>query len=81
VIVLVPIPLGAPAVLVLVPPFVTLTPAALPGLVQFAAFVVGLGAVASMFLDGFVKLMLGMSHPPLAPVVIFSVNSRDCGEH
>ena len=61
VIVLVPIALGAPAVLMLVPPAMTLAPATLPSRVQFAAFVVGLGAVAAMFPDGFVKLMIGVS--------------------
>jgi len=80
VIVLIPITLGAPAMLVLVPPLMSFAPATLPGLVQFAAFVICLGAVAAMFPDGFVKLMIGMSHPPLAPVVIFSVKSWDRGE-
>jgi hypothetical protein len=64
----------------LVPPLMSLAPATLPGLVQFAAFVICLGAVAAMFPDGFVKLMIGMSHPPLTPVVIFSVDSRDPSE-
>jgi len=80
VVVLVPITLGAPAVLVLVPPPMPLAPATLSSGVQFTAFVVRLGAVASMLLDGLVKLMLGMSHPPLTPVVIFSVNPWDYGE-
>jgi hypothetical protein len=81
VVVLVPVALGAPAVLVLVPPPMTLTPATLPGRVQFAAFVVGLGAVAAMFPNGFVKLMIGMSDAALAPVIILGVNSRDGSEN
>jgi len=80
VVVLVPITLGAPAVLVLVPPPMPLAPATLSSGVQFTAFVVRLGAVASMLLDGFVKIMLGSGDPALAVVVVFSVNPWDCGE-
>ena len=77
---LVPIALGAPAMLVFVPPLMTLAPATLPSCVQLAAFVVCLGAVASMFLDSLVEVMLGASYPALAAVVGFGVKRGDCCE-
>jgi hypothetical protein len=80
VVVLVPIALRVPAVFVFIPPPVTFTPATLSRLVQFAALVVCLSAVASMFLDGFVEFMIGMSDPALAAVVVFGVKPRYCGE-
>ena len=79
-IVLVPIALGAPAVLVFVPPLMALTPATLPRRVQFTAFMVSLGAVPSMFLNCFVKIMLSASDPALAAVVGFGVKRGDCCE-
>jgi len=63
-----------------VPPPVTFAPATLARGVQFTAFVIGLGAVASMSLDGAMEIMLGMSDPALASVVVFGVKTRDCGE-
>jgi hypothetical protein len=80
VVVLVPIAVRVPAVFVFIPPPVALTPAPLPSLVQFTALVVCLSAVASMFLDGLVEFMIGMSDPALTPVVVFGVKSRHCGE-
>jgi len=80
VVVLVPIALRVPAVFVFIPPPVTFTPATLSRLVQFTALVVCLSAVASMFLDGFVEFMIGMSDPALAAVVVFGVKPRYCGE-
>jgi len=80
VVVLVPVALGAPAVFMFVPPPVTFAPATLARGAQFTALVIGLGAVASMSLDGLVELMLGMSDPALATVVIFGVKTWDCGE-
>jgi hypothetical protein len=80
VIVLVPVALGVPAVFMFVPPPVTFAPATLARGVQFTALVIGLGAVTSMSLDGLVKIMLGMSDPALAAVVVFGMKTWDCGE-
>src|SRR5258706_9454640 len=79
-VVLVPVVLGAPAVLVLVPPAMLLAPAALAGFVQFPTLVIGLPAVASVFLDGFVEFMLGVSHSTLTAVDVFGVQPRYSGE-
>jgi hypothetical protein len=80
VIVLVPIVLGAPAVLVLIPPAVLLTPAAFARFMQFTALVVGLTAIAAVVFDGFVQFVLSMSDTPLAAVDIVGVSSRHCAE-
>jgi hypothetical protein len=81
VIVLVPIALGPPAMFMFIPPPVTFAPATLARLVQFTAFVICLGAVASMALDSAVEIMLGMSDPALAAVVaVFGVKPWDCRE-
>jgi hypothetical protein len=79
-IVLVPITFRAPAVLVLVPPAMLLTPATLPHVVQFTALVIGLPAVPSVSLDGLVEFMLGVSNSPLAAVNVFCVNAWCRGE-
>jgi len=80
VIVLVPIALGAPAVFVFVPPPMTFAPATLASRVQFTTLVICLGTMASMSLDSLVEIMLGMSDPALATVVVFGVKSWDCCE-
>jgi hypothetical protein len=86
VVVLVPIAVGAPAVLVLVPPAMLLTPATLSRCVQFATLVFCLPAVPSMSLDGLVEFMLGVSYSPLAAVNVFCVNAwrsskqQGCGQ-
>jgi hypothetical protein len=79
-IVLVPITFRAPAVLVLVPPAMLLTPATLPRVVQLTALVIGLPAVPSVSLDGLVEFMLGVSNSPLAAVNVFCVNAWCRGE-
>jgi hypothetical protein len=73
---LVPISFGPPAVFVLIPPAVLLAPTAFSRRVQFATFVIGLAAVASMVLDGLMEIMLSMSHPALAAVDILRVKPR-----
>jgi hypothetical protein len=80
VVVFVPVVLGAPAVLVLIPPAMLLAPAALAGFVQFPTLVVGLPAVASVFLDSFVEFMLGVSHSTLTAVDVFRMHSRYSGK-
>ena len=80
VVVFVPIVFGAPAMLVFIPPPVLLAPATFAGFVQLAALMISLSAVASVLLDGLVKLMLGMLDAPLASVGIFGMSTRHCGE-
>ena len=79
-IVVVPVALGVPAVFVLVPPAMILIPAALAGFVKFVALVVGLGAVASMSLDGFVELVVGVRDSALAVVVGLGMQAWGRGE-
>jgi hypothetical protein len=80
VVVFVPVALGVPSVFVFVPPLVTFTPATLPGRVQFTALVGCLTAVVSMFLDGLVEFMIGMSDPALTAVIVLGVKLWECGE-
>jgi hypothetical protein len=80
VVVFVPIAVGAPAVLVFIPPAMLLTPATLSGFMQFPTLVICLFAVASMFLDGLVEFMLGVSDATLAAVDVLSMKARHCGE-
>jgi hypothetical protein len=55
---------------VLIPPAMALAPAPFPRRVQFATLVLGLPAVASVAVNGFVQLMLGMLDAPLASIII-----------
>ena len=75
-VVLVPVALGAPAMLVFIPPLVAFTPATLPRLVQFAAFMLGLTTVASMFLDGLVEFVFGVDDSTLAAVDVLGMKPR-----
>jgi hypothetical protein len=50
-----------------------LTPATFPHFVQFAAFVIGLAAVAAVAFNSLVKFMLGVSDATLTAVDVFSV--------
>jgi hypothetical protein len=76
VVVFVPIALGVPAVFVLVPPAMLFAPATLARGVQFAAFVIGLAAVASVMFNGFVELVLLMGDAALAAVGVLRVKPR-----
>jgi hypothetical protein len=69
-IVIVPVTLGAPAMLIFVPPAMSAVPAILAGFAQLGARMVGLPALASMVLDGFVKTMVSLGDAVLAIVVI-----------
>jgi hypothetical protein len=81
VVVFVPVALGAPAVFVFVPPLMEFAPAMLAGLAQFATFVIGLAAVASVFLDGLVEFMFGVLDATLTPfLAVFGVKARHGGE-
>jgi zinc transporter ZupT len=80
VVVLVPIALGAPAVLVFVPPAMLFTPATLASGMQFATLVICLAAVGPMSLDGVVEFMLGVSDSALATVDVLGMKPRRRGE-
>ena len=78
-VVLVPIPLGVPAVFVLIPPAMAFPPATLSSLVQFAALVISLSAIAPVPLDGLVEFMVRVNDPPLTAVDVFCVKAWHCG--
>jgi hypothetical protein len=80
VIVFVPIVLGAPAMLVLIPPPVLLAPATFARLAQLAAFVVCPPAVAAVLLDRLMKFVFGVLDAPLAFAGLFSVSPRHWGK-
>src|SRR5258708_6062335 len=65
-----------PAVLMLVPPLVTLLPATLSCFVQFAALVVRSGAMATMLFNSLVKFVLGVDNPALAVCLSFGIHAR-----
>jgi hypothetical protein len=79
-VVLVPIPVRAPAVFVFVPPPMLFAPATLARLVQFATLMIGLRAMASVTLNGLVQFMLGVRDAALAAVHIFCVQARHNAE-
>ena len=66
--------------LVFIPPAMLLAPATLPRIAQFAALMICLVAVASMFLDGLVQFMFRVRDPALTAVDVFGVNSGRCAE-
>lgn len=76
VVALVPVVLGAPAMLVFIPPAMLLAPATLASFVQLVALVICLPAVASVSLDSLVEFMVGVRDPALTPVDVFGVKSR-----
>ena len=77
-VVLVPIAFCVPAVLVLIPPPMSLTPAAFPHIVQFATLVICPLAVASVFFDRIVEFMFRMRYPTLTSVEVFCMKARHC---
>jgi hypothetical protein len=79
VVVLIPIAFLAPAVLVFIPPLMPFAPATLPRRVQFTTFVICLSAVASVFFDCLVEIMLRANDPALASVDSFRLKARRCG--
>jgi hypothetical protein len=66
VIMVIPIPLGTPAMRIFVPPSVTFVPAALPCLVQFVPPSLCLLTLASVVPNGFMQIMVGPFDSPLA---------------
>jgi len=79
-IVLVPIAIGVPAALVLIPPAVLLAPATFSRLTQSVALVIGLRAVVSMPLDGPVEFMVSVNDSTLTAVDILGVKAWRCAE-
>ena len=75
----VPIAILVPAALVFVPPLMPLTPATLSRVVQFAALVICLLAVAPVFLDCLVEFMIRVSYSAPTSVEIFGLKTRHCG--
>jgi len=78
VVVLVPIAFLVPAVLMFIPPLLSFAPAMLPCGTQFATLVICLSAVAPVFFDCFVELMLRVDDPALASVKILRLKTRQC---
>jgi len=76
VIAVVPVVLFMPAVLVLIPPAMMFAPAPFARLVQFAALVVGLAAVAAVVLNGFMQFMIRMRNALLASLHALSLRAR-----
>lgn len=80
-VVLIPIALLMPAMFVLVPPAMVLAPAAFTRQVQFAAFVIGLTAVAAVAINRLMQFVFSMHNPSLASVRIFRVRRGRQSEH
>jgi hypothetical protein len=76
VVVLVPIAFLVPAVLMFIPPLMAFAPAMLARRAQFTTLVICLSAVAPVFFDCLVELMLRVDDPALASVDIFRLKAR-----
>jgi len=82
VIVVIPITIGMPATAILVPPAMSLSPAAFPRLVQIVARAVRLPAVPAVMLHGFVESVVGFGDAALALIVTFGgCRGCTCGCH
>src|SRR5690349_8239273 len=79
VIVLIPIAFFVPTTLMFIPPLPPLSPATLPGIVQFPALVVCHHAVRSVSSDCLVEFMFCVSDPALTSVEGFCLKARHCG--
>jgi hypothetical protein len=76
VIVVIPIAIGMPAVAVFVPPTMPLIPAAFPRLAQFVPRAIGLLAVPTVMLDGFVNFVIRLGDAALTAGVVIGACSR-----
>jgi hypothetical protein len=76
VVAIIPIMVVMPAMLMLIPPLVALSPAPLAGFVQFVAPVIRLPAVRSVVLDSFMQFVFGMRGAPGAIVLVGSGPGR-----
>ena len=79
VVVIIPITVGAPTVTVLIPPATVSCVAILAGFVQIVPCFVGLTALASMMLNGFMKTMIGPGNALLT--IIIGAQTRSAGEN
>jgi hypothetical protein len=68
VIVVIPVALGAPTMLVFIPPATIVAPTVVARLAQFASRVICLAAVATVVFNSFVKMMIGLRDSFLATV-------------
>ncbi len=80
VIIIIPIAVGVPTMPVFIPPAMLDLPAALPRFVQFTAPVLGLLALVSMMLDGFVQLVVHARDASLT-IVVIGAQARRPGKH
>jgi len=80
VIVVIPITIGVPAVAIFVPPTMAFVPAAFPRLTQFVPRVIGLAAVPTVMLDGFVQPVICLDDAALATAVVVGAGSGRSGE-
>jgi len=78
-VVIVPVALGVPTMLVLIPPAVTVVPAVVARFAQFVPGFVGLLALASMMLDGVMKMVIRPGNSLLA-IVVIGAQARRAGE-
>jgi hypothetical protein len=80
VIVVVPIMVGVPTMIVLVPPAMISGIAAFPLFMQLVSPVIGLAALWTMVLNGFVELVVDFRHALLAVVCAYERSSGGEGE-
>ncbi len=80
VIIIIPIAVCMPTMPVFIPPSMLYPPAALPRLVQFMAPVLGLLALVSVMLDGFVQLVVHARDASLT-IVVIGAQVRCAGKH
>jgi len=78
VIVIIPVALGAPTVPVFIPPTMVSGVAILAGFVELTASVIGLTALASMMLNGFMETMVGPGNALLT--IVIGAQTRSAGE-
>src|ERR1700730_5918981 len=79
VIVVIPVALGAPTMLVFIPPTMIVAPAVVARLAQLASCMVRLLALAPMALDRFMEMMIRLRDSLLATVAI-GAQTRSTGE-
>jgi len=75
VIVVIPIAIGVPAASVLVPPAMSLPPAAFPRFMQFVASMFRLAAIPTVMFRSFVEFVICLGDAPLASLVVISIGA------
>ncbi len=79
VVMVIPVAVGMPTMPVFIPPFVAVLPAAFPCFVQFMAPALGLLALVSVMLNGFMQLVIH-THDATLAIVVVSVQARSASE-